>query len=139
MRFLLDTNILVRLLNGTEPAVERKIRQTQPPDIGLSVIVMHELYFGAYKSMHREQNLARLAALRFEVLPFDKEDADAAAEIRAILKLSGTPIGPYDVLIAGQARSRGLVLVTNNIREFERVPDLAMEDWTGPAPEGKHP
>jgi tRNA(fMet)-specific endonuclease VapC len=71
----------------------------------------------------------RIEALRFEVVEFDREDARKAGELRASLAASGTPIGPYDVLIAGQALARGLVLITHNMREFRRVPDLAIEDW----------
>ncbi len=80
----------------------------------------HELYFGAFKSVRVEENLARLGALRLEVIPFDKEDAIAAGNIRATCALAGTPIGPFDTLIAGQALCRGLTLVTANTREFSR-------------------
>lgn len=90
---------------------------------------MHELYFGAYRSQRRERNLALVDALRFEVLPLDLEDARQAGEVRASLAALGTPIGAYDVLIAGQARARGLVLVTRNVREFSRVPGLACDNW----------
>jgi tRNA(fMet)-specific endonuclease VapC len=68
-------------------------------------------------------------ALQFEVIEFDKEDARRAGEVRAYLAGRGTPIGPYDVLIAGQAMARGLILVTHNIGEFQRVPALQIEDW----------
>jgi tRNA(fMet)-specific endonuclease VapC len=92
-------------------------------------IVLHELYYGAHKSARRERNLATVDALRFEVIDFDREDARDAGEIRAALALQGTPIGGYDVLIAGQARARGLILVTRNMREFEPVPGLVVENW----------
>jgi tRNA(fMet)-specific endonuclease VapC len=75
------------------------------------------------------QNLARVDGLQFVVLEFDQEDARQAGEIRAALAATGTPIGPYDVLIAGQARARSLVLVTHNTREFSRVSGLDIEDW----------
>ncbi len=90
---------------------------------------MHELYFGAFRSQRREANLGRVDALRFEVLPLDVEDARHVGEIRALLADQGTPIGAYDVLIAGQARARNLVLVTRNLREFDRVPGLVTENW----------
>ena len=83
----------------------------------------------AYRSRQRTQNLARLEGLRFEVLAFDNEDARRSAELRATLAASGTPIGPFDVLIAGQAQERGLTLVTHNTGEFARVTDLVAEDW----------
>jgi len=129
MRFLLDSNAVIALLNDPSGAVSLRARQHLPSDIGLSAVVLHELYFGAYKSQRRDRNLALVEALRFEVLAFDQEDARDAGEIRAGLALQGTPIGGYDVLIAGQARARGLTLVTRNMREFLRVPGLAAENW----------
>lgn len=77
-----------------------------------------------------ERNLKRIALLRLTEIVFDTEDARAAAAIRADLKRKGTPIGPYDLLIAGQAMARGLAVVTANVREFERVDGLKVEDWT---------
>ena len=76
-----------------------------------------------------DYNLTRLDALQFEVLPFDKEDAMSAGLVRAMPATVGTPIGPYDVLIAGQARCRGLTLITSNTGEFSRVAGLRCEDW----------
>jgi tRNA(fMet)-specific endonuclease VapC len=131
MRYLLDTNAMIGLLKEAHSRLAERARREDPRSIGLSSIVAHELYYGAFKSQRRGENLARLDAIRFEVLPFDKEDAIAAGEIRAILATAGSPIGPYDVLIAGQARSRGLVLVTDNLREFRRVADLQVENWAG--------
>ena len=95
----------------------------------MSVIAAHELFYGAYKSRRRTQNLARIDALQFAVLEFDKEDARQAGEIGAALAAVGRPIGPYDVLLAGQARARGLVLITHNTGEFSRVSGLRVEDW----------
>ena len=129
MRFLLDANAVIALLNDPHGPVSRRARRHQPADIGLSAIVSHELYFGAFKSRRREHNLAIVANLQFEIVPLDQEDARHAGEIRAALGALGTPIGPYDVLIAGQARSRGLVLVSRNLREFLRVTGLTVENW----------
>ena len=129
MIYLLDSNAVIALLNDPLGAVSRRARQYQPVDIGLSAIVTHELYFGAFKSQRREQNLAVVNALPFEVIPFDHEDAWHAGEIRAVLAAQGTPIGGYDVLIAGQARARMLTLVTRNQREFQRVEGLQLENW----------
>ncbi|SHI22792.1 tRNA(fMet)-specific endonuclease VapC [Pollutimonas bauzanensis] len=92
-------------------------------------IVAHELFYGAYKGQRMAENLARVEALQFEVLEFDREDAQRAAELRALLAAAGTPIGPYDVLIAGQAWARDLTLITHNLREFQRVPHIRVEDW----------
>jgi tRNA(fMet)-specific endonuclease VapC len=129
MRFLLDTNAVIALLKDAKGLVSLRARQHLPADIGLPSIVLHELYFGAHKSERRDRNLATVDSLRFEVIDFDREDARDAGEIRAGLALQGTPIGGYDVLIAGQARARGLILVTRNVREFERVPGLMVENW----------
>ena len=90
---------------------------------------MHELFFGAYKSQRMAHNLARVESLQFEVLDLDKEDARHAGDIRAMLAKAGTPIGPYDVLIAGQAKARDLTLITHNTAEFRRVAGLRVEDW----------
>jgi tRNA(fMet)-specific endonuclease VapC len=95
----------------------------------MSAIVMHELYFGAFKSQRRDRNLAIVDGLRIEVIPFDLEDARHAGDIRAVLAAQGMPIGAYDVLIAGQARARALTMVTRNLREFQRVDGLRSENW----------
>lgn len=129
MRFLLDSNAVIALFNDPAGRVAQKARQHLPADIGLSAIVVHELYFGAYKSQRRDRNLALVDGLRFEIVSFDQEDAQHAGEIRATLAGQGTPIGAYDVLIAGQARARGLTLVTRNQREFLRVERLDLENW----------
>lgn len=129
MRFLLDANAVIALLNDPHGWAARRAREHQPADIGLSAIVSHELYFGAFKSRRCDHNLAIVDRLQFEVLPFDREDARHAGEIRAALGILGTPIGPYDVLIAGQARSRNLILVSRNLREFRRVEGLNVENW----------
>ncbi len=91
----------------------------------------HELFYGAFKSPRSTQNVALIDALQFVVLEFDKEDARQAGRLRAFLAGKGTPIGPYDALIAGQALSRSMILVTHNTSEFGRVPGLQMEDWQG--------
>jgi tRNA(fMet)-specific endonuclease VapC len=97
-------------------------------------VVLHELYYGAFKSQRVEKNVARVDGLQFPVLEFDQEDARQAGEIRAHLASRRTPIGPYDVLIAGQAKARKLTLVTHNTTEFQRVPSLKVEDWKGATP-----
>ena len=91
--------------------------------------VAHELFYGAFKSRREGRNLDRLDAMRFPVIDFDRDDARQAGLVRAELAARGTPIGPYDVLIAGQALARNLTLVTRNTREFSRVPELRVEDW----------
>jgi tRNA(fMet)-specific endonuclease VapC len=133
MRYLLDANAIIALLNGTTSPIARRVRRHAPRDFGVSAVVIHELYYGAFTSQRVEHNVARVDALQFSVLEFDEEDARQAGQIRAHLASKGTPIGPYDVLIAGQARARDLTLVTHNTSEFRRVPGLKVEDWKSPA------
>jgi tRNA(fMet)-specific endonuclease VapC len=129
MQYLLDTNAVIALLNEPDGPLSQRVRKLKPYEFGLSSIVVHELYFGAFKSQRQARNLAVVDSLRFEVLAFDPEDARHAGEIRADLAKQGQPIGAYDVLIAGQARARGLTLVTRNVREFERVLQLSVVNW----------
>jgi tRNA(fMet)-specific endonuclease VapC len=129
MRFLLDTNVVIALLNDATSKLAQRARREKPADIAISAIVAHELFYGAFKSQRATQNVASIDSLQFEVIEFDKEDARQAGEVRALLASSGTPIGPYDVLIAGQAKSRNLILVTNNTDEFARVPGLRLDNW----------
>lgn len=131
MKYLLDANAVIAALNG-HAAMNARLRAQHPQDIGLPAIVAHELYYGAFKSARHEHNVALVDALQFEVLAFDREDARQAGEIRAELTRQGCPIGPYDILIAGQAKARGLTLVTHNTAEFNRVTGLAIEDWEAP-------
>ena len=120
MRYLLDTNAVISLLKG-QPTLSGRLRQHVPADFGLPAVVAHELFHGAYRSQRQAQNLAVVDAPQFEVLDLDTEDARQAAEIRAVLATAGRPIGPCDVLIAGQAKARGL-------REWrsrwERIPGI---------------
>jgi tRNA(fMet)-specific endonuclease VapC len=131
MQYLLDTNAVIALLNDPQGAMAQRVRALMPVDFGLSSIVMHELYFSAFKSQRREHSSALVDGLRFEILALDREDARHAGDIRAQLASQGTPIGGYDLLIAGQARARGLTLITRNVREFARVAQLRFENWMG--------
>jgi len=130
----LDTNVVIALMRGgPPPLVERFRREVPRGELALSSIVLYELGYGVAKSDRRKENGERLATFLqapIELLPFEPGDAEEAGEIRAALERAGTPIGPYDVLIAGQARRRGARLVTANGREFARVPGLRVEDWT---------
>ena len=130
IRYLLDTNAVISLLNSVNSPAAIKARQMDPREVGMSAIVAHELFYGAFKSARPTQNVALVDTLQFEIVEFDTEDARRAGEVRAYLAKRGTPIGPYDVLIAGQALARGLILVTHNLGEFGRVPALQIEDWT---------
>ena len=130
MKFLLDANAVIALLNGNTVVLDR-LRQHALEDFVVSAIVIHELRYGASKSRRPTENHARIDALRFAILDFDADDARQAGEVRAVLERAGTSIGAYDVLIAGQALARDLILVTHNTREFERVAGLQIEDWEG--------
>jgi len=130
--WLLDTNAVITLVASRSETLLRRVEATEPGALAISSVVAHELYFGAYRSQKVDFNLETLRLLfaDLEILDLDREDARAAGEIRAELARRGMPIGPYDVLIAGQAMARGLPLVTNNTAEFERIAGLRLEDWT---------
>lgn len=132
MVWLLDTNAVIALVTRRSEALRRRVEAAKPGTLATSTIVAHEFYFGAYRSRKIEFNLETLRLLFADlvVLDLDREDARTAGEIRALLSRQGTPIGPYDVTIAGQAKARGLTLVTDNLAEFRRVPGLDLEDWT---------
>ena len=128
MRFLLDTNALSSLA-ARHPAFVARSRRYSTADFGISAIVAFEFQFGILRSARAEVNAANFRRLRLEVVPFDADDSAAAAAVRANLATLGSPIGPYDTLIAGQALARDLTLITHNTREFARVPRLKLEDW----------
>jgi tRNA(fMet)-specific endonuclease VapC len=128
-RYLLDANAVIALLNDTLSNLAQRARRERPGDVAISAVVAHELFYGAFKSRRAAHNVALVDALQFAVLEFDKEDARQAGRVRALLAARGTPIGPYDVLIAGQSLARNMILVTHNTSEFGRVPGLRIEDW----------
>ncbi|KYK48258.1 type II toxin-antitoxin system VapC family toxin [Bradyrhizobium sp. 191] len=131
-KWLLDTNAVIALVTRRSEPLLRRVESSEPGALAISAIVTHELYFGAYRSQKVEFNLETLRLLfaDLEILDLDQEDARATGEIRADLARRGTPIGPYDLLIAGQAIARGLPLVSNNTAEFQRIAGLRLEDWT---------
>lgn len=126
--YLLDTNCLIAIMAGQSNVLTR-LQQHRKSECWVSSIVVHELYYGVYASARMNENLARLEAMQFGTLAFDDEDARRAGEARAWLKSQGTPIGVYDILIAGQALAKDKILVTRNVREFARVPNLRVENW----------
>jgi len=130
----LDTNAVIAVLNNPNSPVRMRIDAAigLGGRLAMSSIVLFELWYGAAKSARPERNAQRIAdflAGPIEVLPFESGDAEEAGDIRAVLERVGTPIGPYDVLVAAQARRRDALLVTANAREFVRVPRLKFEDW----------
>jgi tRNA(fMet)-specific endonuclease VapC len=131
VRYLLDTNAVLGLLNGSAPALTRRVRRVPPAEIGVSSIVVYELFYGAYKSARMARNLAIIDDIQLQTLEFDREDARRAGAVRAALEQRGTPIGAYDLLIAGQALARRLTLISRNLREFERIEGLSVRNWEG--------
>lgn len=131
MTYLLDSNVCIRLINNSSPAVTTRLAAQQPQDILVSTITQLELYYGAYRSTQRDRNLEILQRffIQFNIIHLDSEAAIIAGRIRAELAARGTPIGPYDVQIAAIALANGLILVTHNTGEFTRVNGLQIEDW----------
>ena len=131
MRYLLDTCVISDFIKG-EPGTFRRFKQVSPTNLAVSSITEMELRYGLawnprVTENKREAIMDTLASVT--ILPFNSAAAGQAAEIRALLKSQGTPIGPYDVLIAATALQHNLIMVTANQREFERVPGLRLENW----------
>lgn len=131
----LDTNIIIAVINQRAAAVRQRLMTTlhEGTIVGIPTVVLYELWYGIKKSARTQQNTDALddfLALDVTPWPFEAEDAEEAGDVRAALERLGTPIGPYDVLIAAQARRRGAILVTANKNEFTRVPGLQTQDWT---------
>ncbi len=132
LRCLLDTNVCIHIIRRRPQVVLRRFEDYGIGEVGVSLVTVAELRYGAEKSSRPEQNLEALGRflLPLEVLAFGQEAAASYGRVRAALEKAGTPIGPLDTLIAAHAVSVGVTLVTNNTREFQRVPDLEVEDWT---------
>jgi len=131
MKYLLDTNTCIRHLNRRSESIIRKLASLVPEDIAVCSVVKAELFYGARKSNQPERTLARqqLFLNRFTSLPFDDRAAEIYGSVRVQLEARGTPIGPNDLMIAAIAVANGLILVTNNVREFSRVDGLQLDDW----------
>ena len=135
MSYQLDTNVCIALINGTSTKVRARFAEATRQKAGLatSTIVIHQLWHRAAKDERATRYAHALAAFLSSdaaLLDFSEQDAHAAGEIRAELERKGRRIGEYDTLIAGQALSRNLILVTANTREFGRVNGLVVEDWS---------
>ena len=130
MKVILDTNTCLYALKLQGRVVER-LREHSPDDVGVTIVTVAELWFGARKSARPQATRREIDAFLapLEVVPFDRAGAEAYAEIRFELERSGRPIGERDLLIASIARARELTVVTHNLSEFRRVPRLATEDW----------
>ena len=131
MRYMLDTNVAIHTIRHRPHEVRARFIAEQGR-MCISTVSLMELIYGAEKSAQPDRNLrdVEACASRLTVLPYDRDAATHTGNIRAVLARMGTPIGPYDQMIAGHARSRGLTVVTANTDEFNRVPGIAVEDWT---------
>jgi tRNA(fMet)-specific endonuclease VapC len=136
VNYLLDTNACIALLNNNRDKVRTHFEKAVDSGavIYVSTIAGFELWYGAWNSERQTRNKQRIESFfvaGVQSLPFDERDAQEAGALRYELRTIGKPIGPYDLLIAAQARARGLVLVSHNVREFGRVVGLTVRDWEG--------
>ena len=131
MKYLLDTNVCVDILSRRYPSVTERVRISSPQDLCLSSVVVAELRYGADRSQRRAENHERIDILTAEIqcLDFDLAAARVYGRIRSTLEAEGSPIGPYDMMIAAHALSQGLIVVTDNEREFRRISGLEVENW----------
>jgi tRNA(fMet)-specific endonuclease VapC len=132
--YLLDANAVIALLKNQPAEVRGRLRHalSRGDAIAVSSIVLYELWYGVARSGRRRENAERLRIFlsgNIEIIAFDDEDAMTAGDLRAVLEAAGTPIGPYDLLIAAQALRSGATLVTANVSEFARVRGLVWQDW----------
>lgn len=132
MKLMLDTNICIYIIKQKPESVLQRFLEYQIGDIGISSITLSELRYGVAKSKHREKNAKALDEFvtPLDIAVFDEEAALAYGDVRASLEKAGTPIGAMDMLIAAHAMSLGVTVVTNNTREFSRIPSLDVVDWT---------
>ena len=132
MKYLIDTNICIYIMNKRPAGIIEKFKQFELGDVGISTITVSELQYGVAKSIHRKENQQRLEQFMapLEILAYDEMAAEVYGDIRFHLEKYGQPIGPLDVLIAAHALSKNLILVTNNDKKFKRVKNLQVENWT---------
>lgn len=135
MTYLLDTNACIALINGVPERVRERFAEVvgNGSTVSVSTVAVFELWYGVAKSTKRDFNARRVEAFLsgpVDVMPFEDQDALHAGRVRSVLERKGTPIGPFDLLIAGQALARRATVVTTNESEFARVTGLAREDWT---------
>ncbi len=132
LKYMLDTNIAIYTIKNRPPAVREQFK-AHDGQMCMSSVTLMELIYGAEASAAVDRNLRDVEgfAARLEVLAYDDHAAAHTGQLRAELRRAGRPIGPYDEMIAGHARSRGLVIVTNDTRQFQRVPGLRLANWAG--------
>lgn len=131
MKYMLDTNICIYAIKNKPKQVFMRLQEHDPSDICISAVTYAELVHGVEKSRSVAKNRLALAVLlaNIEIMSFDSYAAEGYGEVRAQLEKAGTPIGPLDTMIAGHAKALNYTVVTNNIREFERVDGLNVENW----------
>jgi len=131
MKYMLDTNICIYLIKQKPRQVLERLQKLRIADVCISSITLSELEYGVEKSERRDQNRAALTQfiVPVSVSPYDEAAAEAYGKIRSSLERKGLPLGSLDVLIAAHALSLKLTLVTNNVREFKRIPELKLENW----------
>jgi len=131
MNYLLDTNICIYIINRKPAAVLKRVQSKRPGQIAISTITIAELEYGVVRSRYPDRN--RIALLEFlfpfTILDFDQKASMEYGQIRALLETKGKPVGPMDLLLAAQAKSHRLILVTNNGKEFQRIDALRIENW----------
>jgi len=130
LKYMLDTNIVIYTIKNRPAQVRERFKNHQG-QMCISSVTWGELVYGTERSLRPESNLADIEGLaaRLEILPFDSQAAAHFGQLRAELYRQGKPIGPYDMMIAGHTRSMGLILATNDMKEFMRVPGLRLENW----------
>jgi tRNA(fMet)-specific endonuclease VapC len=130
LAYMLDTNICIYVINTHPPELRDKFNALAD-ELCISSVTLGELHYGAEKSARRAENLIAIEhfAARLEILPFGPKAAAHYGRLRAELERAGNPCGPHDMQIGGHARSEGLIVVTNNMREFRRMPGLRIENW----------
>lgn len=131
MKYLLDTNICIYLINRNNERLIKRIERELTKDLAISVITLAELEYGVHNSKHVERNQAALINFLapISILSFETEDAEQFGQIKSELKRRGRLISDLDILIAAQVMTRKLTLISNNIREFNRIPQLRVENW----------
>lgn len=131
MKFLIDTNICIYIMNNHPPEVLQKFKSIGVGKVGISSITVSELHYGACKSSHIKKNIKRLDEFLspFEILSYDENASRYYGKIRSQLEKQGNIIGPLDMLIAAHALSNNLILITNNVKEFMRIKSLRVENW----------
>ena len=131
MKYLLDTNICIYLIKSKSVRVLEKFLSQEIGDIGISTVTVAELQYRVQKSQFPQQNMAALEKflMPLSIMDFDLTATEQYGKIRVFLEQKGIPIGAYDLMIAAQALSQDVILVTNNVREFSRIPGLRLENW----------